>query len=219
MVAGSVRIGIPSLRVPGPGAALSGGPVRTLRVAAATLVAALALTACNGGDDPSDPMSTGTPTATTDTSPTTSPSAAPTEPALPAAAAQATEAGARAFITYYWDLINYAQVTGEVKTLKAVSGPNCERCDAGINGIRSVYEADGHLTDGNYQPSILRMKQIEGSNSDIYAFESKIDLRNDDHVAVDAEGVETPFAASTVAYLVYVLWVDEKWRLEVMDRA
>lgn len=193
--------------------------MRPIRAAATALVASLALSACNGGDDPADPKSSSTPSASTTAPSTAPPVETPTEPALPKAATKATEAGARAFITYYWDLINYAQVTGDVKRLKSASGPNCDRCSAGINGIREVYRAGGHLTDGGYRSTVVSIKEVNASRSDLFAFESKTDVSNGAHVSVNADGSERSFGASTVTYLLYVLWVDERWRLDVMERS
>ncbi|TNM49503.1 hypothetical protein FHP29_01210 [Nocardioides albidus] len=141
----------------------------------------------------------------------------PVEPELPAAAKEASEAGARAFIMYYWDLINYAQVTGDVKALKAVSGPNCDRCDAGISAVRKVYRGGGHITDGRYTPSLTAVTKLEAENRSLYAFEAKAQITNVAHTAVDADGQIQQFKASTTNYVVDVLWVDNHWRLDVME--
>ncbi|NGZ99563.1 hypothetical protein G5V59_01935 [Nocardioides sp. W3-2-3] len=113
-------------------------------------------------DDEPDGQPSPSPSVSTTAPVSPTPSAAPAkEPVLPAAARQPTEAGARAFIAYYWDLINYAQVTGDVKALEKVSGPNCERCLAGIDAIRTLYESGGRLTDARYevrQTSIRSLK-------------------------------------------------------------
>lgn len=190
--------------------------MRPIRAAATALVASLALSACNG-DDPAEPMSSSTPSGST-TAPSTTPAVeTPTEPALPKAATKATEAGARAFITYYWDLINYAQVTGDVKRLRAVSGPNCAGCNAGVKGILDVYKAGGYITQARYEASVTRLSPLEAESSDIYAFKASVEVRHEDHVVVAANGDEEPFAASTRKYTTYVLWNDRRWRLDVME--
>lgn len=194
--------------------------MRSLRAALAASLVALALLAGCSDDDPSpgDPSATSTPTGTPET-PTTSATAKPTEPALPDAATKATEAGARAFITYYWDLVNYAQATGDVKALKRVSGPNCRRCMAGIEGIDDLYGEGGHLTNADYRATVLSLKEVNVDSGDAYAFESRTDVSNAAHVSVDANGNEEKFEASTLTYLLYLLWIDDHWRLDVMERA
>lgn len=194
--------------------------MRSLRAALAASLTALALLAgcSDDGPSPGDPSPTGTPTGTPAT-PTTEAAEKPTEPALPEAATKATEDGARAFITYYWDLINYAQVTGDVKALKRVSGPNCERCRAGIQGIRAVYAAGGRLTNADYQATVRAINEVTTDSGITYAFEGRTDVSNSVHVSVDAEGKEESFKASTLTYLLYVLWIDGHWRLDVMELA
>lgn len=194
--------------------------MRSLRAALAAAVAALALLGGCADDDPSpsDPASTWTPTGTPET-PTSDATPKPTEPTLPEAATKATEDGARAFIAYYWDLINYAQVTGDVKALKQVSGPNCDRCRAGIQGIRSVYDAGGHLSNAEYRATVRSLKEVSADSGNVYAFEGRTDVSNAAHVSVDADGNEESFKASKSTYLLYVLWADDHWRLDVMERA
>ncbi|WP_372492275.1 DUF6318 family protein, partial [Pimelobacter simplex] len=43
-------------------------------------------------------------------------------PVLPGAAKEASEEGARAFVGYYWELVNYAQATGDVRRLRRGAG-------------------------------------------------------------------------------------------------
>ncbi|GAA1542891.1 DUF6318 family protein [Nocardioides humi] len=190
--------------------------MRLLRTLAAALAVLLALAACTDDSAPRDPSSTWSPTGTMET-PSSNAGQTPTEPALPDAATQASEDGARAFITYYWDLINYAQVTGDVKALKAASGPNCEGCKAGIHAIREIYKGGGHITDGQYEPEIQTLKPFQVQEHDIDAFEAKVTVRNAAHSAVNGDGTATPYAADTSRYLLYVLWVESRWRLDVME--
>ncbi|TQK70753.1 DUF6318 family protein [Nocardioides sp. SLBN-35] len=187
----------------------------TLRAAAAAAVLLLAAGCSDNGPSPRDPTSTWSPTGKMETPTSAAPD--PVEPELPAAAAEASEVGARAFIEYYWELVNYAQVTGDVKALKKVSGPNCERCDAGIDGIKQVYRAGGHITDGQYTPSLTSVTQLTADDRNFYAFEAKTQVSNVAHAAVEASGRREEFAASTKSYVVDVLWVEDHWRLDVMQ--
>lgn len=186
----------------------------TLRAAAAAVVLLLAAGCSDDGPSPRDPSSTWSPTGKMETPTSAAPD--PVEPELPAEAAEASEAGARAFIEYYWELVNYAQVTGDVKALKRASGPNCERCDAGIDGIKQVYRAGGHITDGQYTPLLTSVTQLTATDRNLYAFEAKVQVSNIAHAAVEAGGRREEFTASTKSYVVDVLWVEDHWRLDVM---
>ncbi|MDN5896726.1 MAG: DUF6318 family protein [Nocardioides sp.] len=59
----------------------------------------------------------------------------PTEPDVPDAMANEDKAGAKAFVTYYWAMVDYAQVTGEARKLRRLAYPTCAACTGGIDGL------------------------------------------------------------------------------------
>lgn len=192
--------------------------MRSLRAALAASLVALALLAGCSDDDPSpgDPSATSTPTGTPET-PTTSATAKPTEPALPDAATKATEAGARAFITYYWDLINYAQATGDVKALKRVSGPRCAGCTSGITAIQGHYNSGGQIEGGDYAVEILKINELKDPSGKRFAFEAKVDARNTDQLITNSDGSKDREPAGHTTAVVAAIWAAERWRLEAME--
>lgn len=193
--------------------------MRSLRAALAASLAALALLAGCSDDDPSPggPTSTWTPTGKPET-PSSSATAKPTEPALPEAATKATEAGARAFITYYFDLISYAQISGEVRALKSVSGPNCEGCNAGIEGVREHYQGGGRIVGGALTPAIDRINEVSTKSGSLYGFHAVVTTTHEKQTVFDSDGSSDVRAAGTDRWDLYLLWTpDERWRLDVMD--
>jgi hypothetical protein len=66
---------------------------------------------------------------------------------MPAAARGTDAAAAKAFVKFYWDTVNYAQVTGDVDELQGLSDA-CTGCDAGIRFIRDVYDQHGVISGG-----------------------------------------------------------------------
>ena len=182
--------------------------------AIAACAALLVLTGC--GDDTKPPAPDFTPTVHIETPSPSASDTVPTEPPLPDAAKEPTEEGARAFTAYYWDLINYAQVTGDVKGLVRASGPHCEGCNGGIWSVSDVYKNGGHVTAGNYAEVIKKIVPYV-PKPDVVAFEMRVDVANDAHEAIDGDGVSTPFQADSTTYKIYVLWTDRGWRLDVME--
>lgn len=191
--------------------------MRSLRAALAASLTALALLAGCSDDAPSpgDPSPTRTPTGTPAT-PTTEAAEKPTEPALPEAATKATEDGARAFITYYWDLINYAQVTGDVKALKRVSAGGCAGCTAGYKSVRELYAAGGHIVGGEYEVTFLRLNELDGPASS-YLFEALLRAANQAQTVHNADGSIQRYNATSRKVAVAASWSREAWRMEVMD--
>ncbi|WGY04236.1 DUF6318 family protein [Nocardioides sp. QY071] len=187
----------------------------TLRAAAAALVLLLAAGCSDDGPSPRDPTSTWSPTGKMETPTSAAPD--PVEPELPAAAAEASEAGARAFIGYYWELVNYAQVTGDVKALKAVSGPSCDGCKAGIRGVQDLYSDGGHIEGGNYSVHLDKVNQLKNKDSSQYAFEAKMSASTDKQLVVSGDGSSTTNPAATSEVVVAVAWLGSQWRLEAMQ--
>lgn len=195
--------------------------MRSLRAALAASLAALALLAGCSDDDPSpgDPPSTGTPTGTPETPETpTSSAAPPTEPVLPDAATKATEDGARAFITYYFDLVSHAQVSGEVKALRRVSGPNCKGCNAGIAGVTKHYKGGGRIIGGALTPVVDRLREVSTKSGSLFGFHAVVTTTHDEQTIIESDGSSDTRSPGTDRWNLYLIWTPEQtWRLDVMD--
>lgn len=192
----------------------------TTRVAALALslsVGLAALTACSDDAPPSaDPSPTWSPTGRLETP--TSPAAEPVEPELPGAATQPSEAGARAFIAYYWELINYAQVTGDVKALRAVSGPNCAGCNAGIKGIRQRHRIGKHVVGGPFRINVNETSELTIASGELTGYHAVVLAEHDAQTAVATDGTEDVRAAGSSTFDMYLIWIDGSgWRTDVMD--
>lgn len=193
--------------------------MRSLRAALAAPLAALALLAGCTDDDPSpgDPTSTWTPTGKPET-PTSSATAKPTEPALPDAATKATEAGARAFIAYYFDLVSYAQVSGDVRALKRASGPSCRGCNAGIEGVRKHYGGGGRIVGGALVPTIDRIREISTQSGSLFGFRAIVTTSHNEQTIIESDGSSDTRSPGTDHWNLYLLWTpSDSWRLDVMD--
>jgi hypothetical protein len=187
----------------------------TLRAAAAAAVLLLVAGCSDDGPSPRDPTSTWSPTGKMETPTSAAPD--PVEPDLPAAAAEASEAGARAFIEYYWELVNYAQVTGDVKALKKVSGKTCEGCGKGIAVVEDLYSAGGRAEGGEYELTITGIKQVESEDKALQGIEAHYEVRNAEQTIVHGDGSREVMASATTTYLSYLIWLDGAWRTDVLE--
>jgi hypothetical protein len=113
--------------------------IRRSAAVAVVLLAGVSLVASSStpSEPSTSPVTTGSPTT-------------PVEPTLPAAAQKATKAGAEAFVEYYWEVVSYALVTGDLQRLTALAGPDCDGCDGGADFIRRVYDKNGSITADPY---------------------------------------------------------------------
>lgn len=111
------------------------------RAVIAAVALLLGLSACSG-EDPEPKVAPPSPT-----SPSTTGTSAETPPEMPDAAKGTDAAAAEAFVEFYWAMVNYAQRTGEVEPLEALS-LRCVGCDAGVASIERTYSNGGKVIGG-----------------------------------------------------------------------
>ena len=131
---------------------------------------------------------------------------------MPEAAREFTDAGAEAFVRYYWDVVSYAQTTLDTEPLKAVSNPTCEVCSRGIQGLERIRQLDGvssggTLTVSNVKVARERAGSLESADVTMTVSNAaqKIDLPG------DKDDVSLP--ASSAPYKVVLLWDGSDWEV------
>ena len=117
-------------------------------VAALCVVSVLALGACSG-DDPQPKLAPpSSASSSAPTSPSTTAVAGPVEPTLPAAARGTDAAAAEAFVEFYWEMVNYAQQTGDVDGLRSLADATCAACREGTSYLERVFGDGGEISGG-----------------------------------------------------------------------
>lgn len=107
---------------------------RAALTAAALATGAVSIGGCTGEDPAPTSATSPAPTSPSTTSSTTSPSATsvavavPVKPEFPAAAKKHTDAGAVAFVEYYWAAMNYAWMKPDTKILVDLGAASCKSC-------------------------------------------------------------------------------------------
>lgn len=139
---------------------------------------------------------------------------------LPAAAREASEAGARAFVGYYWELVNYAQATGDVRPLRRVSGPRCSACSAFVSRVRKQYRRGGHIIGGTNTVSVGGAIELGTRQATAFGFRVTMTVLHDAQTLVDKSGAKDLRAAGSDVFVAYLLWVtNSHWRLDVLELA
>jgi hypothetical protein len=76
--------------------------------------------------------------------------AGPVEPTLPPEAEGDGVEAAEAFVRHYFDVINYAQASGDTDGLRQLGLASCEACAGGANFVESIYGRGGMNRGGEY---------------------------------------------------------------------
>jgi hypothetical protein len=126
-------------------------------ITAMSLLSVLALGACSD-DDPQPRFAP--PSSPAPSSPSTTAVSGPVAPTMPATARGTDAAAAEAFVKFYWEMVNYAQATGDVDGLKALA-PRCGTCAAAVDYIVDVYERGGHIRGGDGRFRDLRANFLD----------------------------------------------------------
>lgn len=179
-------------------------PLIMRRFAAALFaVAVLGLPAC--GDDN---KGTVLPTRSATPSPTSS------EPVLPEAAKQHTREGADAFARHFMAVLNYAVATGDVRQLKALSGPTCKSCANFVKTIDGVYP-EGKLVGG--QATIIEPTKTPPLMEGVIPATHIDFVRSTQQHVLDGKILETvPEVRSK--WIVSLKWADHGWHVFTVKR-
>lgn len=133
------------------------------RFSLATVMAAVLVLSSCGADKPSaDP----TPSPT---SAAPSPSATgPVAPVLPEAAKVNDDAGAKAFVEYWFAAVTYAMQTGDTDVMDRHSGDDCEACEGVSRSVRKIYKAGKENRGGGW--AIERLEEQAASTEKLRLF-------------------------------------------------
>lgn len=139
---------------------------------ALALAAVLTLSACSS-DDP-EPKVAPTPSASVTATPTSPPSSGNGEPLAPQELSRSDAAGAKAFVEYYWDLVDFAQASGDVDALASVSLPSCEACEGGMASIEKTYDQGGSIEGGEATVRELSAKPVQRGDDVVFEVQVRV---------------------------------------------
>lgn len=196
---------------------------KTYAVALAT-AGTLALTGCNGGDK--DPTPTPTKTATSasspssSTSPSSSPSTSGTTPVdIPAAARSHSDAGAEAFVRFYFDEVNAAYLRPSDFTanrILQISTSTCKSCAAGAADVRSLAQAEQRLA----KPAFAPPADIQTQKLTATSYRVSFTMSQTNADVVDASGkVVDNQVAKSQAQLAALVWEEGSWHMDGLAAA
>ena len=123
--------------------------------ATAVLFAAAGTAVLHSASSPTGPVASPAGSRAKPAAPTTHPArpARPipaTWPTLPAQPTLPTRQGGSDFVQYWFDVLNYADATGDPAPIVAASEPRCRACAADAEAVRAAYASGGSFDGGRY---------------------------------------------------------------------
>ncbi len=112
-----------------------------------------------GGSTEPTEMSVSTPTATKQ------PPQSPTPPEMPALASQKSTAGAKAFVAYYIDVLNYSHQAESSRLLEPLAARGCLVCAAFAQSISQMKTNGGEQSGGDWRVMSVRPLSTSDRNS------------------------------------------------------
>lgn len=182
-------------------------------VAVAALLVAGLLAGCDDEEDPPEPIESSSEPTSSATSATTEPSpTGPVEPTLPRKAEGENQAGVEAFVTFYWEVVNYATKTGDVRLLRRLYQPSCTACEAGSNGIELIRERGGKTRGGNYR--VLMLEPVESANGN-WAVITR--TRVGTQRTIGAGDLDGTFPGGKAKWLIGVARIQDSWSVTTLE--
>ncbi len=136
---------------------------RSLALAIAGLLCGTAVSACSEEEPAASPTVSSAASSTSpatrsqpteSTNPkeptTTEPQTDPVKPVLPEAAKEQSQAGARAFIQHYVEVLNYSYARTRAGPLRAVSSPSCTVCQYLFQDLNEMNRRKGQQVGGEW---------------------------------------------------------------------
>ena len=187
-------------------------------------LALLTLTGCTGATDPADPTPPPTPRATTSTpspTPTPTPSsgpATPTPPVMPPAAKAHTKAGAKAFVRYFWQVVDFAGTTLDSRPLVRLTADGCLGCTGAVDFVDDMRRGGATFHGAHTQVSNIHMAEL--SLGGHQRAELPFDTTTPDQSA-DYPGTarDEHYPANTSSTRFYLKPVTDGWRVVLWESA
>lgn len=177
------------------------------------LALAIALTGCSGGDEQvGGPIPSGPPADPTSSQ--TTPAAHDGPPELPALAREHTNAGAKAFVRYYIDVLNYAWIEKSGARILQLARPECGACTGIARGIDRVARHDGRQRGGAWHVESMVAIPGQALSAPILSVQIRIDRLV---IRTSRNARPRPQQAHDFRFDAALQWTGHQWLISALD--
>ena len=138
----------------------------------------------------------------------------PEKPTPPAAMEGDDVEGAKAFVEYYFAVMDYAVRSQGTQDLHALATPSCSTCSGVEQIIESTRKNNGRIVGGKHKVAGIQLNEIQGEQA-VSLFRGRIRVRTSAQVIRDSglDGVDGDFPAGLRKYSVVVGRDGGEWKL------
>ncbi len=189
------------------------------RAVSAALAAGLWLTSAACTAAPGAAPSTATPTATAPTTtstttatstPSSTTSGKPQPPVMPALARENSQAGAKAFVRYFVDTLNFSWQALRPDALSAESSKRCNVCRLISKRITETRSSGGYQHGGEWSPT--RIFPLPGQTDEQSKFLVTVRIAKGSWKSAAGDSPRA-IVAGTVTNEFYLVWSPAGWRI------
>lgn len=180
---------------------------RVSLVVLACALLGMTLAACDDDTDSGTaPPSTAAPTSTSPTSDDPPDDVAP--PVMPAAAREKTTAGAKAFVKYYIDVLNYGFTHNSSEGVRELATRECDVCERFADSIDKNLRRGGGQTGGQWTPTKIWMLTNTAQQPTVTLAEMRVATG---YYVESQGGVRHPIRSKTLKYEFWIAWHQGSW--------
>lgn len=134
---------------------------------------------------------------------------------MPPEAEGTSPAAAKAFVRHYFDQINYAALTGDTATLRALSTDDCESCDAIASNVERIYNGGGRMETDGWQLTVV--SPVPSRPGLRPAFD--LGVRQNPESIYKSPGAANPrkYPGGRLAMTIYLAWSGTQWEVDRLD--
>ena len=135
----------------------------------------------------------------------------PTEPEMPAAATEQTSDGAKAFVQYYYELLDYGRKTDDFSAFETLSTDACDKCDR-----QAAKPEDAYFEEGGE----LRVVEVPESELDAASGQVGIGVKVEQTAGMFVSGLgeePVPTKADSWVDTVHLKYEENSWIVERID--
>jgi len=134
---------------------------------------------------------------------------------MPDAATKRTAAGAKSFVVYYWQVVDYASATLDTTLLSYLSSDACASCQRGINGLKDDAKLGATLSGG--EETVTDLKVALTAVDSVYLATVTYTLTSTTQIESFPNGKTKQYPAASAKDRMTLQWLNNRWHVVQLE--